>query len=117
MHLCREESRMDRKAVFLLLTLGLFLLLILISAFLLFLAVMVPDTAMIRNRPFQFVFEWIVLSVGVALPFYVFVYTRGMDWATATAWFIGLSVKLAVLHVLFDLSGYYSYLFEGKTAL
>lgn len=89
---------------------GLVAFLLIGGAILLFLAVMRRDYEIILRRPILFGIELLLIAVLPALPILFFVVSRGMDWDTAVTWFYGLSIKFALFHVLFQISGLYSFM-------
>lgn len=78
-------------------------------------AIEVHDTAVIRTHPWLFVAELILMSVLPAIPLLFFVVSRKISIKIALFWFYALSAKFAILHILFQLSGFYSDLFGMKT--
>ena len=78
-------------------------------------ALEVHDTAIVRAHPWLFIAELILMSVLPAIPLLFFVVSRQMTLKVALYWFSALSVKFAILHILFQLSGFYTDLFKMKT--
>ena len=75
-------------------------------------ALVVRDIDVIKTHPFMFGIETCIVALLPALPILFFVVSREMELGTATAWLYGLSIKFAVFHILFQISGFYTYLFS-----
>jgi hypothetical protein len=72
----------------------------------------VRDVDIIKRSPLLFIIETILVSLLPAIPIFFFVISREISFAVATAWVYGLSIKFAVFHVLFQVSGFYTYMFS-----
>lgn len=90
---------------------GIIFFLLVGFALLLALTVVRKDVAIIKEHPFLFAIETVLVSMLPAIPLFFFVISRDMPMRTALNWFYGLSIKFAIFHVLFQISGFYSYLF------
>lgn len=82
--------------------------------YLLTLSILVHDTSKITDSFIYFVVEWALVAFAPALPIWFFVVTRAMSIEKAKVWFWSLSSKFAVFHLLFQLSGYYRYMFADE---
>jgi hypothetical protein len=86
---------------------GFIALLIVGYALLILLAVYARDLERIRQHPFKFAFETLLVGAGLALPFYYFGYWRGLSMKETHAVVFGLFIKFVSLHVLLQISGFY----------
>lgn len=82
--------------------------------YLLMLSILVHDTQKITDSFIYFVVEWAVVAALPALPILFFVLSRAMSIEKAKVWFWSLATKFAVFHLLFQLSGYYRYMFADE---
>ena len=88
-----------------------------ITAIVIGLAILVPLAALkrqftyIQSNPLYFTLELFLVSVLPAVIFLLFIETRGMSHSTAMALFWGATIKLAIVHFLFEISGYYEHCF------
>jgi uncharacterized membrane protein YvlD (DUF360 family) len=74
----------------------------------------VKDISFIKEYPLDFFIELIFVSVVPALLMvFVFARTRNMSPNTTLVWFLSVLIKLMIFHILFQLSGLYTYAF-GK---
>lgn len=94
---------------------GFIALLIVGYVVLILLAVYTQDFELIKQHPFKFAFETILVGAGLALPFYYFGYWRGLSSKETHAIVIGLFIKFVSLHVLLQLSGFYTGLHGDMT--
>jgi hypothetical protein len=75
------------------------------------LAVMIKDNAFPSSNPGGFVLELAAMSVVPAALFYISAYLRGAPLASQTSKFALLTLKFAIVHLLLQYSGYYTYVF------
>jgi hypothetical protein len=102
---------MDIQAFYLLFEVGLIFILLFGFAVLFALALVVRDVDAIKRGPFLFLIETVLVALLPAVPFLFFVISRGIPLEVAAAWVYGLSAKFAVFHLLFQVSGFYTYMF------
>lgn len=81
-------------------------------AYLLALSILVRDTELIVNRPFVFTIELLLMTILPGIPMMYFVISRNLSWGKAWVWFVSTSVQFGIFHVLFQLSGIYTWLFS-----
>ena len=74
-------------------------------------SILVRNTSIIAGKPSVFITELIAMSVLTALPLYVFMMTRKISAKTASKFVLFFAIKLAIMHVLLELSGFYEYMF------
>lgn len=110
----KVHSTMNVPIMYMFIQGGLILFLVVGFAMLLSTAVVVRDTILIRKHPFKFAAELVLMSILPAIPLLFFVISRNLPMNVALTWFYGLSFKFAVFHILFQLSGFYTYLFENN---
>lgn len=103
---------MNTNAAYLLFEIGIVFILLLAFAILFALSIIIRDVEIIKQSPFTFVLETFIVSLLPAVPILFFVFSRGIPFETAVAWLYGLSAKFAVFHVLFQISGFYTYMFS-----
>lgn len=72
------------------------------------LAVYVRDFEVIKRHPFKFALETVLIGAGLALPFYYYGYWRDLPWRERHLIVFGLFLKFVSLHVLLQISGFYS---------
>lgn len=75
-------------------------------------SIIVRHTSIMVGKPGVFFAELFAMSVLTALPMYAFVATRKISAKTATKFFLVFVIKLALLHVLLELSGFYDYILK-----
>jgi hypothetical protein len=81
-------------------------------AYLLALSMIVRDYKLIVERPFIFIIELLLMSLLPGIPILFFVVSRGTTLTQAWVWFVSLSAKFAIFHVLSQLSGFYTWIFS-----
>lgn len=78
-------------------------------------SILVRDYRFIVDSPVKFTIELIAFSVLPSLfVAIVLVKTRNIPVKDSLLWFLGMLVKFAIFHVLLQLSGVYTILFERK---
>lgn len=102
---------MDLEYLYFLFKIVTLMILLLGFAYLLALSIVVRDVQLIKARPFLFAIELLGMAVLPGLPLLFFVVSRNISWKTAWLWFVSLSVKFAIIHVLLEISGTYRWLF------
>jgi hypothetical protein len=102
---------MDLEYLYFLFKIVTLMILLLGFAYLLALSIIVRDVQLIKMRPFLFAVELLGMAVLPGLPLLFFVVSRNISWKTAWIWFVSLSVKFAIIHVLLEISGTYRWLF------
>lgn len=103
---------MDLVKWYIVVEVGLIAFLLFGGALLLFLSVMRRDVEFLKRQPIMFLLELALVSLLPALPVLFFVWSRGMEWTDAFPWFYGLAIKFAFFHLLFQISGFYTFLFS-----
>ena len=68
-----------------------------------------PDVAMIKNHPWMFLLECLVIGVVPAVTLTIFTYTRKTRIKHIYKWVLILAVKFVALHILFQTCGFYTY--------
>lgn len=89
------------------LTIGLVLYLI----FLIIIAIIAPDVSFIKMKPTEFIIELFLVPTGACLPLLYFAYVRGLTMKKTLILFISFWIKLAVIHLLLEISGFYNWVF------
>lgn len=81
------------------------------SACLIALAYKKPETAHIKKDITKFAFEAFVVSALSAVTLFVIMYMRSMKINTKSSWteFAIIFAKILVIHVLFEVTGFYKY--------
>lgn len=75
----------------------------------------VKDYAFILDRPFDFFMELFFISIVPALLMvFIFAKTRKLTTSETQVWFFTVLLKLMIFHILFQLSGIYSYTFGNR---
>ena len=74
------------------------------------LSILRKDTYIITNKPFLFIVETILICILPAIPFLFFVFSRNITFAHAKKLAYALSIKFMIFHILFQISGFYTYL-------
>lgn len=98
-----------------LLTYGLYVLLGLVALALIVGSAIVRFTKFIVRHPLSFVTELIFMSIITSLPVLVFIFTRRIKAKLGLQYVLLFAVKLAIIHVGCELSGFYDYAFSGTT--
>lgn len=75
--------------------------------------IIVRNTSIIAGKPHIFLTELFAMSVLTALPLYVFIMTRRLSAKTASKLVLFFAIKLAIMHIFLELSGFYEYIFSG----
>ena len=104
---------MDLEYLYFLFKIVTLMIILLGFAYLLALSIIVRDVELIKRHPFLFAVELLGMTLLPGLPLLFFVVSRNITWRTAWIWFISLSVKFAVLHILLEISGTYRWLFTS----
>ncbi len=63
-----------------------------------------------KDHPFLFSMECILVSILPALPLFFFTVSRGISIQHASILFSTLTLKCAAIHILFEISGYYKFM-------
>lgn len=79
-------------------------------------SIIVRNTSIIFGKPLVFVAELVAMSIVTALPLYAFILTRKISFKTANKFVLLFAIKLAVMHVLLELSGFYEYMFSSTSS-
>lgn len=95
-----------------LLTYGLYVLLGIVALALLVASAIMRFTKFIAQHPLSFVTELIFMSIVTALPMLVFIFTRRIKVKLGLEYFLFFALKLAIIHVGCELSGFYDYAFS-----
>lgn len=87
--------------------------LIIATAVLIITSILVKDVGFIKSDPIAFLIELLFISVISSLIIcVVFAKTRNVKVKDTITWFLALMAKFAIFHVLFQLSGVYSAMFD-----
>ena len=78
-------------------------------------AIIVHDYHFIIQHPVYFTLETITLAVIPALAIMVFYLTRSIKLKETLLSFVVLAIKFGILHILFQLAGVYTYVFQHIT--
>lgn len=82
--------------------------------FLVITSLLVRDYYFIIKHPYDFIWELLFFSVVPSLLFvFIFVKTRNIPVKDTIPWFIAMVVKFAIFHILFQLSGVYTVIFQN----
>lgn len=103
---------MQFDSLYLFISVSIILIILVGMAVLIPMAVVRQDYGIMVKNPLMFLFETLLIGVVPALPFLFFMVSRGISSAAAYALFISFAVKFAAIHILFQISGFYSYSFE-----
>uniref|UniRef100_A0A6C0KWN3 Uncharacterized protein n=1 Tax=viral metagenome TaxID=1070528 RepID=A0A6C0KWN3_9ZZZZ len=76
-----------------------------------FLSLIVRDTQFIQDNPGKFGIELFLMSVLAALPLFYIGYSRDLSLSTTLISFLTLMVQCGIIHLLLQLSGFYTNLF------
>lgn len=87
-------------------------IIVLIFIVLIITSAIVRDYRYMVEKPLFFMVETIMISILPALPIFFFYVTRSTSPKQTTLTFLALVIKFAALHILFQLSGIYSYTFR-----
>lgn len=82
-------------------------------AMLLGLSIAIRDVKIMKEKPFIFAIETLLISIVPAIPLLFFAVSRGITMTAALGWFYGLVIKFGVFHILLQLSGFYTYWFSA----
>lgn len=102
---------MDLEFLYFLFKVATLLIIVLGFAYLLALSIIVRDLDMVLNKPFLFTVELLAMGLLPGLPLLFFVASRNITWKQAWLWFVSLSIKFGVFHLLMEFSGTYRWLF------
>ena len=80
--------------------------------YLLILSFIVRDYGIIIKRPIIFTIELMFFMFMPAIPLLFFYESRHISWKDALVWFGSLAGKFGAFHIVFQLSGFYTYLFH-----
>jgi len=76
---------------------------------------LVHDTAYIEKNPKFFISETLIMGLLSALPIVYISYLRGGHLVSTAQEFTLLFIKIALIHITFQLSGVYTVLFPNST--
>ncbi len=79
--------------------------------YLLVLSIIVKDFKFIYENPLLFFVETIFMMILPAIPLLFFYVSRKISWNKAMIYAGSLALKFGAFHIVFQLSGFYSYLF------
>ena len=98
---------------FLLNKISFWILLIGVIAYLIGLAIIsiiIPDTKYIREHPWKFIIELFLFPTMMSLPFILFGIYRKLNFKSIMFIYWSFWIKIMILHILLELSGFYTYL-------
>ena len=87
----------------------LLVILVIYFIYVLLIAIFYPYFEFIVAKPFSFVTELLLVATLTCLPVALIAYNRSMPFKEAMIMLIALWIKLAVLHVLLEISGFYAW--------
>jgi len=91
---------------------GTITLLILGSIYLIVLSILVQDLKYPKLHPYLFSLETLLIGIGTGSIIFLMAYGRGdLNVMTVVEFFI-IAIKFGLLHILFQFSGFYSYVFS-----
>ncbi len=79
--------------------------------YLLVLSIIVKDFKFIYENPLLFLIETLFMMILPALPLLFFYVSRKISWNKAMIYAGSLALKFGAFHIVFQLSGLYTYLF------
>lgn len=77
-------------------------------------SIIIRETELVRTRPGLFVVELLCFSIIPSIPVFIFGYVRNLPLKLTFYLFISFVLKLAILHLLLEFSGFYKWLFYNK---
>jgi hypothetical protein len=80
---------------------------------LLVITILTPETAYIKKKPISFVIESIAFPTFACLPLLFFAYSRNLSFKDTMIFVLSFWVKLLILHILFEVSGFYNWMIES----
>lgn len=91
----------------------LLVVLILYVIYVLLIAIFYPYFEFIVAKPLAFVAELLLIATLTCLPIALIAYNRAMPFKEAMIMLIALWIKLVILHVLLEISGFYAWTVTG----
>lgn len=92
---------------------GTYVVFTIIAVVLIIASIVIRNTKMITMSFGKFLIELFAMSVIMALPVYIFTYTRNMNFKKCSMFVLFFIIKLAVLHVLLEISGLYDKMLQA----
>lgn len=77
-------------------------------------ALIIRETELVKRKPLIFLLELLAFSIIPAIPVFIFGYVRDLPLKLTFYIFITFVLKLAILHLLLEFSGFYKWLFYNK---
>lgn len=86
------------------------------AGYLLVIACVYPYTDFITKRPLAFLAEMLLVATLSCIPIAIMMYHRNSTFGQGCLVVLILWIKLIVLHVVFEVSGFYEWAFRAKLA-
>ncbi len=87
----------------------LLVVLVLYFIYVLLIAIFYPFFEFIVAKPFSFVTEILLIATLTCLPMALIAYNRSMPFKESMIMLVTLWIKLAILHVILEISGFYAW--------
>lgn len=107
----KELSDMLNKISFWTLTIGA----IMYAILLVIICILTPEVNFIKTKPLEFTVELIAFPTFACIPLVLFAYYRGLTLKSATIFIVSFWLKILLLHLLLEISGFYNWLLASET--
>jgi hypothetical protein len=87
----------------------LLVILVIYFIYVLLIAIFFPYFEFIVAKPFSFITEILLIATLTCLPMALIAYNRNMPFKEAMIMLVALWIKLAILHVVLEISGFYAW--------
>ena len=77
-------------------------------------AIIIREVELVKAKPWIFLLELCAFSIVPAIPVFLFGWVRNLPIKTTLFIFVSFVIKLAILHLLLEFSGFYKWLFYNK---
>jgi hypothetical protein len=94
---------------------GAIALVILAFLYLVIVSFIVRDVKYPKEHPYLFTLETLLVGLGGSASIFLMAYGRDKITISTVMEFLLLAVKFSVFHILFQLSGFYDYVFDYKS--
>jgi hypothetical protein len=88
-------------------------ILILYVLLLIVITILAPETIYIKEKPIGFLVETLAFPTFACIPLIFFAYYRNLSFRDTMIFLFSFWVKVLILHVLLEVSGFYEWLIQG----
>jgi hypothetical protein len=86
------------------------IMVILYAILLIVITTLAPDLEFIKAKSFYFIIELFAVPTFTCIPLIFFTYYRNLSFKNSLIFILSFWVKILILHLLFEVSGFYNWL-------